>query len=268
MMFTSQKKASKVAVPHGRVFSPAEAKGGLDVVDASKTAVLFIEYQNEFAMEGGKLHDGVKGVMASTGMLNNSVRAAKAVREAGGKVMHIAITFDDDASDNPNKGLGILKGCADGKLFVRGTWGAAFCDQMAPLPGDIVIEGKRGLDSFPGTTLEAELKAQNIETLAIAGFLTNCCVESTMRTAFEKGFNTITLTDCCATTSEEGQAAATGGTFGMFSSPMTGADFAAKLGQSSPSLKTDEAPVKAASRSVIGKITFGMLGNSKAAKAA
>ena len=46
---------------------------------------------------------------------------------------------------------------------------------------------------------------------------------------FRAGFNTVTLTDCCATTSAEGQAGATGGTFGMFSDPMTADDFVAKL---------------------------------------
>ena len=59
----------------------------------------------------------------------------------------------------------------------------------------------------------------------LSGFLTNCCVESTMRTAYEKGFNVVTLTDLTATTTSEGQAAATGGTFGMFSSPMTSSEF-------------------------------------------
>ena len=76
---------------------------------------------------------------------------------------------------------------------------------MTPKDGDVVVKGKKGLDAFPGTTLEEELKARGIETVALAGFLTNCCVESTMRTAYEKGFNVITLTDCVATTSEEGQ---------------------------------------------------------------
>merc|ERR1712227_680251 len=57
------------------------------------------------------------------------------------------------------------------------------------------------------------------ETVVLAGFLTNCCVQSTMRTAYEKGFNVITLTDAMATTSTEGQAV-TGGSFGMFSTPL------------------------------------------------
>ena len=80
-----------------------------------------------------------------------------------------------------------------------------------------------------GTPLLAELTARGIETVALAGFLSNCCVESTMRTAYEKGFNTITLTDCCATTSAEGHKSATEGTFGMFSSPMTGEEFLKKI---------------------------------------
>ena len=106
---------------------------------------------------------------------------------------------------------------------------ADFEESMIPQAGDLVVEGKKGLDAFPGTNLEALLKENNIETLALCGFLTNCCVESSMRTAYEKGFNTVTLTDCCATTSAEGQAGATGGTFGMFSDPMTADDFVAKL---------------------------------------
>ena len=42
-----------------------------------------------------------------------------------------------------------------------------------------------------------------------------------MRTAYEKGFNVITLTDVTATTSPEGQKAAVEGTYPMFSTPMT-----------------------------------------------
>ena len=123
----------------------------------------------------------------------------------------------------------ILAGCADGKLFTEGTWNSEFCAEMQPKDGDTVITGKKGLDAFPNTTLEAELRKAGIETVALCGLLTNCCVESTMRTACEKGFNVITVTDCCAATSEEGHKAAVGGTFGMFSSPMTAEELTPKL---------------------------------------
>merc|ERR1719231_698838 len=206
-------------------FSAADAKGGCNI-DAGKTAMICIEFQNEFTTEGGKLFPAVKGVMESTGML---AAAAAAVRAAGGAVFHAPIMFQADSSDNPNKGLGILAGCAKDGLFTEGTWNVGFCEAVKPVDGDVIVKGKKGLDAFPNTNLEAELVARGIETVVLCGFLTNCCVESTMRTACEKGFNVVTLTDCCATTSEEGQSAATGGTFGMFSTPMSAADFAVTL---------------------------------------
>merc|ERR1711998_213205 len=154
---------------------------------------------------------------------------AEKVRGAGGKVFHVPIMFKADASDNPNKGIGILAGCAKDSLFTENTWNSEFCKEMTPKECDLVVSGKKGLDAFPNTNLEELLVSKGIETVVLCGFLTNCCVESTMRTACEKGFNVVTLTDCCATTSAEGHAAATGGTFGVFSTPMTASDFQAKL---------------------------------------
>eukprot|EP00629_Pelagomonadales_sp_RCC1024_P008894 CAMPEP_0119260190 /NCGR_PEP_ID=MMETSP1329-20130426/700_1 /TAXON_ID=114041 /ORGANISM="Genus nov. species nov., Strain RCC1024" /LENGTH=219 /DNA_ID=CAMNT_0007259611 /DNA_START=51 /DNA_END=710 /DNA_ORIENTATION=- len=211
-----------------RVFAPADAKGGAEPA-AAKTAIVFIEFQNEFTTEGGKMYGAVKDVMASTGMLAKAQKVAAAAREKGCTVIHAPISFAADGSDNPNKGLGILAGCHEGSLFTAGTWNAEFCKEMTPAAGDVVVKGKKGLDAFPGTDLEATLRAKKVETVALCGFLTNCCVESTMRTAYEKGFNVITLTDCCATTSADGQKGAAEGTFGMFSAPMSADDFLAKL---------------------------------------
>merc|ERR1719218_68308 len=167
--------------------------------------------------------------MESNGMLGKSAALASKAREKGVKIMHAPITFKADASDNPNKGLGILAGCAKDSLFTEGTWNSEFCSEMAPAAGDLVVSGKKGLDAFPNTNLEALLREKGVETVVLMGFLTNCCVESTMRTACEKGFNVVTLTDCCATLSEEGHKAATTGTFGMFSTPMTADEFVAKI---------------------------------------
>merc|ERR1711908_254019 len=113
-------------------------------------------------------------------MLDKAVGVAAACRTAWVKVMHTGIMFKEDATDNPNKGLGILAGCAGDKLFTEGTWNAEFCDAMKPKEGDIIVNGKKGLDAFPHSNLEALLKENGIETLALCGFLTNCCVESTM----------------------------------------------------------------------------------------
>ena len=119
---------------------------------------------------------------------------------------------------------GILKGVIDSTAFVKGTWGAEICDEMAPAESDIVVEGKRGLDAFATTNLDFVLRSREIETVMLGGFLTNCCVESTMRSAYEKGYDVITLTDCTAATSAEEQQSATSQDYPMFSQPMTSAD--------------------------------------------
>merc|ERR1711966_445025 len=121
--------------------------------------------------------------MQSNDMLAKSISVCEHARAKGLKVFHVPISFEADGSDNPNKGLGILRGCFEGGLFTCGTWNVQFTEGMAPQEGDVVIEGKRGLDAFPGTDFESKLLQHGIKTIVLGGFLTNCCVESTMRTA-------------------------------------------------------------------------------------
>lgn len=59
-----------------------------------ETAICFIEYQNEFATEGGKLHDSVKDVMEKTNMLENSKKLADAARKSGCLIVHCPIEYD------------------------------------------------------------------------------------------------------------------------------------------------------------------------------
>ena len=114
-----------VATMSDRVFSPADAKGGLPILP-DRTAVLFIEYQNEFTTEGGKLHAAVKDCMESNDMLAKSSALAVTARANGVKILHAPISFKADASDNPNKNLGILAGCAVDSLFTENSWNADF----------------------------------------------------------------------------------------------------------------------------------------------
>eukprot|EP00803_Ostreobium_quekettii_P009200 evm.model.scf_4054.1 EVM.evm.TU.scf_4054.1 scf_4054:3039-4540(-) len=86
----------------------------------------------------------------------------------------------------------------DAGAFKKGEWGAAIWDELSPGDQDVVIEGKRGLDGFMSTNLDFILRARGIENIALGGFLGNCCVESTMRTAYEKGYKVFTLRDCVA----------------------------------------------------------------------
>jgi nicotinamidase-related amidase len=186
----------------------------------AKTALVLIEYQNEFTSEGGVLHGAVSAVMDKTGMLAKTVALVQAARAAGVTIMHAPITFAAGYGELSRHPYGILKGVVDGNAFVKGTWGAAIVDDLAPQDGDIVVEGKRGLDTFASTNLDFILRSKGIETVIIGGFLTNCCVESTMRSAYENGYRVITLTDCTAATSAEEHDNAIAYDFPMFSLPM------------------------------------------------
>jgi nicotinamidase-related amidase len=198
-------------------------------IDPSTTAVVLIEYQNDFTSEGGVLHGAVEASMDKTGMLDNTKRVVEAARSAGATVMHAPITFAEGYNELSAHPYGILKGVVDGNAFVKGSWGAAITDDMAPAEGDIVIEGKRGLDTFASTNLDFILRSKGIRTIVLGGFLTNCCVESTMRSGYENGYKVITLNDCTAATSHEEHDNALTYDFPMFSEPMTSDEFIAQL---------------------------------------
>jgi nicotinamidase-related amidase len=198
-------------------------------MDPQKTAVVLVEFQNDFTSEGGALHGAVADSMAATDMLTHTQEAVAAARAAGVTIIHAPIQFAEGYGEITKTPYGILKGVVDTNAFVKGSWGADFVEDVAPQAGDIVLEGKRGLDAFASTNLDFILRSKGIETVALGGFLTNCCVESTMRSAYEKGFEVVTLTDCVGATSAEEHANAITYDYPMFSKPMTAAEFAETL---------------------------------------
>jgi ureidoacrylate peracid hydrolase len=194
-------------------------------LNPKQTALVLIEFQNDFTTEGGVFSGAVKGVMDSNNMLTNTVETVKAAREAGIHIIYIPISFTEDYHEVTSTPYGIMKGVVDNGAFKQNTWGTEIVGVLAPEKGDIIIEGKRSFCGFASTNLDFILRSTGIQNIVLAGFLTNCCVESTMRTAYDKGYNVITLTDCCATLSLEEHNNALKNDFPMFSQPMTHGEF-------------------------------------------
>ena len=81
--------------------------------------------------------------------------------------------------------------------MVEGTPGAQFVDEIKPTPEDHII-WKRRSNAFYNSDLELMLRSQRIDTVILAGAVTNGCVANTVRGAQERNLRVIILSDCCA----------------------------------------------------------------------
>ena len=198
-------------------------------MDPTKTAVVLIEYQNDFTSPGGTLHEAVKPVMEKHADARqhegNGGARTRARRDDRARADHVHARLPRAESETVRNS----QGRGRQQVVPQGTWGAAIVDDLKPHPRDIVVEGKRGLGGFASTNLDFILRSRGITTIALGGFLTNCCVESTMRTGYEKGYDVVTLKDCTATVSEEEQRMAVEKNYPMFSKPMTHDEFLSSL---------------------------------------
>jgi nicotinamidase-related amidase len=86
--------------------------------------------------------------------------------------------------------------------FVPGSWGWRLVDGLEPLDDELVVHKLR-YDAFLFTTLEDDLREGGIDTVVIGGVITNCCVDTTARSAFMRGFDVLVLADAVATFAQE-----------------------------------------------------------------
>lgn len=85
---------------------------------------------------------------------------------------------------------------------VKGTWGSDFIKELYP-QGDEYIVPKRRHSAFAHTDLDLYLREENIDTVVVTGVWTNVCVRSTASDALYNAYKVITLSDACASKTEE-----------------------------------------------------------------
>ena len=84
-----------------------------------------------------------------------------------------------------------------GRILVRGEYGHDIVDELAPLPGEPVVD-KPGKGAFYATDLEAMLRNRGITSLVVTGVTAEVCVQTTVREANDRGFECLVLSDCIA----------------------------------------------------------------------
>ena len=89
--------------------------------------------------------------------------------------------------------------------WVEGTPGPEIIEELEPAEEDVVVSGKQTLDAFLSTPLDYILRANRIEWVALVGFHTNWCVESTARSAYDRGYRVAVVSDGTATDTQAEQ---------------------------------------------------------------
>ena len=83
-------------------------------------------------------------------------------------------------------------------FFVPGTEGAAFRTEVRPAEGETVIQ-KHFPNAFRETGLLMHLERLGVRRLVVAGMMTHMCLDATVRSAADFGFECRIASDGCAT---------------------------------------------------------------------
>jgi biuret amidohydrolase len=169
------------------------------------TALLIIDMQRDFLDPQGYIARSGVDVGVLRAIIPNVRRLLEAGRSAGIPIIHTREGHRPDLSDLPavkarraaRAGAAIGSPGPLGRLLVRGEPGHAIIQELAPLPGEPVID-KPGFGAFHATGLEHILRTRHIQSLIIAGVTTDVCVHSTLREAVDRGFDCTTVGDACA----------------------------------------------------------------------
>jgi len=173
-----------------------------DRLDGARTALVVIDMQRSFVEPGA-----ASAVPAARAIVAAVNRLAEIVRKSGGCVAWIQATYTRsgpgywplffDYMVSPSLSTQILEG------LVEGAPGHALWSELDVRPGDLRLPKNRYSAFFPGASeLAAKLRERAIDTVLIAGTMTNVCCEASARDAMMDGFKTVLVADANAARSD------------------------------------------------------------------
>jgi ureidoacrylate peracid hydrolase len=224
-----------VRIPDDLVRRILRRRGRLHIhedVRPPATALLVVDMQNAFVAPGG-----LAEVPMARRIVPNVNRLAAALRAAGGTVVWIRGSVSSARGEWAHY-LGSFE-----RAEARAAWlatlapgapGAAFWPDLDVRPDDPVVQKDRYSAFYGPDDLEAFLRRRGIDTVIVAGTLTNSCCESTARDAMQRDFRTLFVSDANAARTDEEHLATLCNLFNSFADVMTTDEVAACIARAGP----------------------------------
>ena len=173
-------------------------------MNTQDTALILIGFQNDYFASDGILKDFIDESAQETQALENSLTLIERVAKTDLMMIQTPIQFRDDYSELGTP-VGILRAIKEVGAFKQSSPGGAIIEQFQSYGERIqTVPGKHGLNAFSNTELENTLRDRNVKNIVLAGAVTSICIDSTGRSAHERGFNVFVLKDCtCGRTQME-----------------------------------------------------------------
>jgi nicotinamidase-related amidase len=161
----------------------------LSRIDPGSAALLVMDYQLDVV-------SGVMTAAQSAGAIARLPALIATARDAGMMVIHVIVAFRPGHPEvslrNP-----VFTAVKSNGMLVVGSKGSAMHPAAAAREGEPIVV-KHRVSPFVGTDLEMLLRANDIDTLVLAGVHTSGVVLSTVRHAADLDYRLVVVRDCCA----------------------------------------------------------------------